>query len=220
VTPPRFILGIDVGQAHDFTALVILERVGAELHARHIERLPLGTSYPDQVARIAALVDSSQLGQNVLVAVDGMGVGRAVVDLLREALRPFHAPLVAITITGGASATRVGSLWTVPKRDLVASAQVALQTKQLKIAAGLPAAQTLVDELTAYRLTISDDGRDTFGNGRSAPNDDLVLALALGVYTANRRIRRTRITHAGPELSPRRQIAERYDGVIGVGLFR
>ncbi len=91
---------------------------------------------------------------------------------------------MAITITGGAAASRGGTRWSVPKRDLVAAAQVALQSKRLKIAASLPAAQLLVDELTAYRVTISDAGRDSYGNGRESVNDDLVLALSLAVYTA------------------------------------
>jgi len=35
----RFVLGVVLGQAHDFTALVVLERAGTELHAHHLERL-------------------------------------------------------------------------------------------------------------------------------------------------------------------------------------
>jgi hypothetical protein len=71
----RFVLGVDLGQANDYTALVVLERVGKELHARHIERLRLGTSYPAQVARIVDLVSSPELARDVTVAVDGTGVG-------------------------------------------------------------------------------------------------------------------------------------------------
>ena len=71
-------LGVDLGQAHDYTALVVLERTENELHARHIERLPLGMSYPRQVERIAALVGSPELAQDALGAVDGTGVGRVM----------------------------------------------------------------------------------------------------------------------------------------------
>jgi phage FluMu gp28-like protein len=196
VTDRRFVLGVDLGQANDFTALVVLERVDDELHARHIERLRLGTSYPRQVERIVALVDSPELAHDVLVAVDGTGVGRAVVDLLRDALKPLGTPLVAVTITAGSTATRVGSRWSVPKRDLVAAAQVALQTKTLKIASQLPTAQLLVDELTAYRVKVSEDGRDSYSNGRDQPNDDLVLAASLAVYAATKRTGR-RMVHGG-----------------------
>ncbi len=197
----RFVLGVDLGQANDYTALVVLERVENELDARHVERLPLGVSYPRQVERVAALVSSPQLAHDVLVAVDSTGVGRAVVDLLRAALVPVRTPLTAITITGGATASRDGSRWSVPKRDLIAAAQVALQTRQLKIAAALPTAQLLADELAAYRVTVSDDGRDTYGNGRETPNDDLVLALCIASYAATRPRRRRRITHVGLEPS-------------------
>jgi len=193
----RFVLGVDLGQAHDYTALVVIERAETELHARHIERLPLATPYPDQVDRVAELVSSPELARDVLVAVDGTGVGRAVVDLLRTALKPFRTPLVAVTITGGTATSRVGSRWSVPKRDLIAAAQVVLQTKRLKIAAGLPTAQTLVDELTAYRVKVSEDGHDSYGNGRDAPNDDLVLATAIAVYATTQK-RGARVVHAGP----------------------
>ncbi len=220
--PPRFVLGIDLGQARDYTALVVLERVGNELHARHIERLPLGLSYPDQVARIAELVGSPPLARNVLVAVDGTGVGRAVTDLLREALGPLRTPLVAITITGGTVASRSGSRWSVPKRDVIGAAQIALQTKRLKIASALASAQTLVDELSAYRVTINDDGRDSYGNGRESPNDDLVLALAIGTYAIANPRTRTRITHVGLEESLQSQHERPYvlDGALDNRLFR
>jgi phage FluMu gp28-like protein len=195
----RFVLGLDLGQTNDFTAMVVLERAENELHARHIERLPLGISYPRQVERVAALVGSPQLAHDVLVAVDSTGVGRAVVDLLRAALVPLGTPLTAITITGGSTASHVGSKWSIPKKDLIGAAQIALQSQVLKIASALPTAQLLADELAAYQVKISEDGRDTYGNGREAPHDDLVLALAIATYAATRPRRRTRITHAGLE---------------------
>jgi phage FluMu gp28-like protein len=217
---PRFVVGVDLGQAHDYTALVVVERVGEELQARHIERLPLGVTYPNQVRRIAALVSNPELARDVLVAVDGTGVGRAVVDLLREALRASRTPLVAVTITGGITASHKKSRWSVPKRDLIGGAQVALQAKRLKIASSLEGAQLLADELTAYRITISEDGRDSFGNGREAPNDDLVLALSIGVYASGRRVGGARIVHAGPDKSFERPRGEVEVGVLGYGSFR
>jgi hypothetical protein len=218
---------VDLGQANDYTALVVLERVENQLHVRHVERLPLGMSYPNQVERVAALVGSHELAHDVLVAVDSTGVGRAVVDLLRAALVPLRTPLTAITITGGSAASRDGSRWTIPKRDLIAAAQVALQTRMLKIASALPTAQLLVDELAAYQVKVNDDGRDTYGNGRDAPNDDLVLALSIATYVATRPRKRRRITHVGLEPPP--GIGSHFvptgsrfvpDGVIPPDIFR
>jgi hypothetical protein len=217
---PRFFLGVDLGQAHDFTALVVLERSGTELHVRHAERLVLGMSYPDQVERVAALVGSPELAHDVLVAVDSTGVGRAVVDLLRVALVPLRTPLTAITITGGSTASHVGSKWSIPKKDLIGAAQIALQSRVLKIASALPTAQLLADELAAYQVKISEDGRDTYGNGREAPNDDLVLALAIATYTATRPRKRRRITHVGLEPPLGRRRTDFPDGVIPDYIFR
>ena len=47
-------------------------------------------------------------------------------------------------------------------------------------------AGALVEELMAYQVTIGASGHDTYGNDwRQAPHDDLVLALAIGVYVAD-----------------------------------
>jgi hypothetical protein len=51
MTTSRFVLGVDVDQAHEYTVLVVIERVAEELHARHIERLPLDTPYPKQTGQ-------------------------------------------------------------------------------------------------------------------------------------------------------------------------
>ena len=217
---PRFVLGVDIGQAHDYTAMVILERAGVELHVRHAERLPLGMSYPTQTDRVAALLASPELARDVQVAVDSTGVGRAVLDLLQEALRPLQTPLTGITITSGTTASRKGSRWLIPKRDLIAAAQVAIQSKRLKIAAAIPSAQLLTDELSAYRVKVTDDGRDTFGNGRDAPNDDLVLALAIAIYVASRPRKRAHITHVGPEPSVGVRRALVPDVIISDYIFR
>lgn len=52
----------------------------------------------------------------------------------------------------------------MPKQDLIAAAQVALQTKRLRIASGLPSARLLIEELAAYRVKVSEDGMDSYGN--------------------------------------------------------
>ena len=139
---------------------------------------------------------------------------------LQAALRPFRTHLVSVTITGGVTSSRIGSRWSVPKRDLIGATQVALQTRQLKIASALPTAQTLADELAAYKVTVSDDGRDSYGNGREAPNDDMVLALAIGTYVGTQRRTRTRITHSGSDDPPSQRGPFIPDTVILDTIFR
>jgi hypothetical protein len=202
-----FIMGVDLGQQRDYSAIVLLE-VGMHdtgktkqastrdglltrpvpimerrYAARHIERLALGTSYPAQVARLVALkVHLEREQHTVKLVVDQTGVGRPVVDMLRAAkLKP-----VAVTITGGDSVTRDGSDYRVPKRDLVSTVQVLFDTDRLKIARALPEAQTLIDELLAFKVSISLKGHDSYGNDvgrwREGAHDDLVLATALAVW--------------------------------------
>jgi hypothetical protein len=148
----------------------------------------MGTPYPAQVARVKALHDrlKAEAGQPSLLVVDQTGVGRPVVDMLRAAeLKP-----VAVTITGGDSASRDGLDYRVPKRDLVSVVQVLLQAERLKIARALPEAQTLTSELLAFKVSISLKGYDSYGNDqgswRENPHDDLVLAVALAAWYGER----------------------------------
>ena len=54
------VIGVDIGQKHDPTALAVVERQerdGEDHHVvRHLERLPLGTPYPAVAERLAAVV--------------------------------------------------------------------------------------------------------------------------------------------------------------------
>jgi hypothetical protein len=213
---PLYILGVDLGQAQDFTALGVLERTQIdtgkvevehgpvsyssyggfhvqttktpvyENHyaARHLERLPIGTSYPAQVARIKELHDrlKADTKKTPLLVVDQTGVGRPVVDMLRAAeLSP-----AAVTITGGDAVSRDGRDYRVPKRDLVSVVQVLLQAERLKIASSLKEAATLTVELLAFKVSINLRGHDSYGNDagmwRENPHDDLVLAVALAAW--------------------------------------
>lgn len=221
---PLYILGVDLGQAQDYTALTVLERSEVETGktrvrrdlmshsysfcgitgkslsapqrvpveavtenhyaARHLERLPIGTPYPTQVARVKELHDRLKADTDTapLLVVDQTGVGRPVVDMLRAAeLSP-----VAVTITGGDAVTQDGGDYRVPKRDLVSVVQVLLQSERLKIAKGLKEAQTLTSELLAFKVSISLKGHDSYGNDvgpwRENPHDDMVLAVALACW--------------------------------------
>lgn len=182
-----YLIGLDLGQAADYTALAIARRVGEGEAATYelpwLERYPLGTGYPAIVravtARVAALAAREPATLRALV-VDHTGVGRAVWDLLVRARPP--ASLVAVTITGGDRAAREGDLWRVPKRDLVGAAQVLLQGRRLRIAAALPEAGALTAELLNFRVTITASAHDTYGAWREGDHDDLVLAVALACW--------------------------------------
>jgi hypothetical protein len=174
-------VGLDLGQAADYTALAVVEWTPDALKVRHLQRFPLGTVYPAIVNAVADLM--SRLPEYPALAVDATGVGRPVVDLLRaNGLRP-----VAVTITGGDSATHDGMDWRIPKRDLVGAVAVGLQTGRLKIASGLPDAATLTRELLNFKVTIDPKtAHDSYSSWRESDHDDLVLAVALAVWSAER----------------------------------
>ena len=53
-------------------------------------------------------------------------------------------------------------------------------------------------------MKISDEGSASYGNGREAPNDDLVLACAMGCYVATRPAKSARMVAGGRLGQPER----------------
>jgi hypothetical protein len=224
-----YVVGLDLAQMVDHTALAVVERVeevvtedlealgslagrrgestervvGVQYHVPLLDRFPRGTSYPDIVTHVRSLVMRSSLhtgpaavewvsvgpgggrmpsswtsrDRSPTIVVDATGVGRAVLDMLRRAgLKPK-----AVTIHGGNVVTSANGEWRVPKRDLVAAVQVALQTGKLKIARRLPLAPLLIEELLNFRVTITETAHDAY-EARQGKHDDLVLALAIALW--------------------------------------
>lgn len=193
-----FVISADLGQANDYTAISILERITTgegvlgyrgegeiAYHLRHLERPPRGTEYPEVVDRLIALFKSAQLKDaEKAVVIDLTGVGRPVFDMMRKA--GFYHSLNAISITGGGTVNFIDGHFNVPKRDLVTTLQVFLQNGTMKIAKGIKEADALIEELANFQVKITDSGRDVYG-GRSGVHDDLVLSVAMAAWLAGRR---------------------------------
>ena len=195
-----FTWGVDLGQSVDYTAVVVVEafptwrKIGRDavpdlpltsLVCRKVDRFPLRTSYQD-IARIIGERIQSELTKKreTFLVLDHTGVGRAAAEMFRGL-----APLL-ITITGGNEVQQgaFGNELRVPKRDLIAAAQVPLQNGTLKIIRDkdkrmAAMTDTLTSELTSFTVKISDNGRDVY-NGREGVHDDLVLACALACWGA------------------------------------
>ena len=189
-----FTVGLDLGQAQDYTAAAVVERVRPDAgddpppepakpkyHLRHAQRFELGTPYPQQVRRVEELMQSGPLAGRCQLVVDQTGAGRPVVDLFREAgLKP-----VGVTITGGAgdASRQGGQNYRVPKRQLVSTVQALLQTGRLKFAEGLALSGVLAEELQKFRAKINvGTGHTSFEHWRERDHDDVVLALALACW--------------------------------------
>jgi hypothetical protein len=184
-----YVLGLDLGKSQDYTALCGLDVYDSREkpkealhHCRHLQRFKLGTSYPHIVSAVRELCLREPLRSNKpLLAIDGTGVGNAVVDLFRQT--PINATLKPVLIHGGDKATNEDGIWRVPKRELVGCVQVALQTGRLKIAGELPDVGILTQELQNFQVSISETGFDSY-EARVGKHDDYVLSVAIALWIA------------------------------------
>lgn len=153
-----------------------------ELRVLGLQRLPLGTSYPEQCQRLAVMMSHAHL-HDAKVFLDATGVGKPVADLFKAA-GIKHVP---VWITGGREEQPHDSGgFTVPKLLLISRLQAALHSGELKIAAKLPEAAAFTRELQEFRVSWTTAGHAQFG-ARQGAHDDLVLAAALAVYGATRK---------------------------------
>jgi hypothetical protein len=198
----RYVLGVDLGQSTDPTAVcalhwrrepldsfsvtegstvVLLQDCREYLDVRHLQRLPLGMAYPEQVQTVADLLSRPPL-RGADLAIDETGVGRPVGDMFDQAgLAP-----VRVTITAGNSESEAGSRrWHVGKSQLVSLVDARLHSGELRFAAELQDAPILKDELRDFRRKLSDTGRASYA-ARAGAHDDLVLAVAIAVWAVQR----------------------------------
>lgn len=185
-------LGLDVGQAADYTAInadeVTMEKVGVDdwgnklfdiVHRiRHVERFALGISYPLMAERVLKMLENPLL-KDCKLAIDATGVGRPVVDMLRVAKQHLYP----VVITGGVSETfdQDTGFWHIPKRELVSKVQVVLGNGRLRFAK-LPENEIIKREFYNFKLKINNKGHDTYEAWRDGDHDDLVLSVALSVW--------------------------------------
>lgn len=159
-----------------------LQRERDEALGRHPlpeERFELGTDYSEIASRVRETISAPPIENDYLLAVDETGVGGAVVEQLKARGVRFRG----VTITGGREEKRhERGRYSVPKKDLVARAQVLLQNKRLKIVPQLPHARTLVDELVNFRVKQAAAGRESYEAWRENDHDDLVFALCLAAW--------------------------------------
>jgi hypothetical protein len=106
-----------------------------------------------------------------------------VVDSLSRAGLPCE--IVSVTITAGQKETRTGSNYSVPKQNLIAGLQLALEHDELRIARDLREAGPLIREMLSVRVQ-SGFSKVRIGADGYGEHDDLVIALALACWRARR----------------------------------
>lgn len=197
-----YIIALDVGQAQDYSAMVVLHRVwwrkgqNPRVDAPRlwheiptIIRWPLGTIYPrivEDVYETFRLFEETMAAWGTALVVDAGGPGRPVIDLLRaKGLRP-----IGVTITGGnlPHEREDGSL-TVPKRDMCTALVVAAQSGEIAVAKGLPEAKEFQKEVAAFGYTVNKKtGSMSYESIVAETHDDMVAAAALGLWYSTTRL--------------------------------
>lgn len=187
----RFVLAADLGQSSDPTAIAVLQHnlvtrrhwrgmveKSETFDVRHLERLPLGLSYVEQVNRVAQLLARPPLNNGCAFVIDGTGVGRAVADLFDD----IGTKPIKVTITAGNEQSDQGDRrWHVPKGLLISALDARLHTGEMRFAADLQDAPAMAEELKDFRRHVSAAGRYSY-DARTGKHDDLVLACALALW--------------------------------------
>ena len=181
-------IGVDIGQRTEPSAVCVAEtedRPGlhgrTEYHylVRHLERLPIGTTFPalaDRTAEVAARV-VEWTAESPFVYLDATGLGQSVVDLFTA--RILGARVVAVYFNHGDRRLRVDHKEVhLGKAFMVARLQTLLQSDCLHLPR-MPDAEALAKDLREFEIQVREDANDRYGAFRVGARDDLVTALGL-----------------------------------------
>lgn len=206
---PRFeyVLGVDLGQSIDPTALVLAERecfetgehepvkgkiegatnwrreLAVRFRFRAMATLPLGTVYQDAVAEIAARFKQTRQNGKIWLVFDETGA-RAAGDMIRAEI----PDAVGCTLTASESDQRGDNRrWSVSKANMVTALFAAIENREVTAAENLADWDTFKAHLVDLRRKISNLGHMSF-NAREGAHDDYVTAAGLAFWYAKNRL--------------------------------
>jgi hypothetical protein len=188
------VIGLDIGQRRDPTAICVAEaerrpvgkRMDFHFLIRHLERLPLGTTYPVIAQRLVRIEGRliQKTAQPPDLFVDATGVGQPVVDLLQDELP--RSRVIAVYFTYGDRRTEEESdSVTLGKAYLVSRLQTLLQTGRLHLPRSREA-EILAQELLDYQIRVDEKANERYGDFKVGSHDDLVTAMGLAVQAEPR----------------------------------
>lgn len=192
----KLVIGLDLGQATDHSALAAVEKVPLpkpvfrrryRYVVRMLEEMPLGVSYPDQVRRVVEAVRHPAL-KGSRMGVDYTGVGRPVFDMLKEARPPVILYPMLTTSGHAVSFDEDTREFHVPKTEQVSLLQVLTQAGLIVVHEKLAAGPRFAEQLKRYKVRITRAKNEVFG-ADGGSNDDLVSAVMtacwLGEHTGS-----------------------------------
>lgn len=218
-------VGLDIGRATDHSALCVVARriektdpstidfkdIFQRYYVVYLRRFPLDTEYEivenetERVWKLPELVPTHNW-----CVVDQTGVGAPIV----EALRKRHIPVNGIVITAGNTVSNPApNEWHVPKPALVTNLAKLVQGGRLKVLEGVENWQELKEELGTFGYKVNRETANvTYESLVERVHDDLVIAVALSVWFAERNI-------PSPTWPRRRaHIAEKYNPLAKASL--
>ena len=194
----HFIISVDLGFAAEPTALAVVEPASRYFYdpphstdighensfaVVHLERFPPGTGYPAIVERVREICkDKAKIPEHDLL-LNITAVGRPLFQLFRDN-KLFVRPFV---ILNGSAEKWAGPGRAIPKKNLVSTTQIILQSKRLRVAPKLELGKSLFDDLLAFRMN-PPRITDPIEAMRENPNDDLVFAVSLACWWGERRL--------------------------------
>jgi hypothetical protein len=92
--------------------------------------------------------------------------------------------LTPVTLSSGHVTLHERGGYIVPKKEIVGTLQVLLQTRRLHVARDLPDAPMFLRELETFRVHVTTAGSDATEAWREGINDDLVFAVGLAAWAA------------------------------------
>jgi len=157
--------GLDLGKLQDYSALVVLQKTQDHLNAVYTYQFPLQTPYSEVINTIAAADEKFQFKK--LIA-DQSGIGEPILESLQD--------------QGVASAEGL-TLTQDSKTELLTYLKLAMEQNGL----ALPYNKNLCQQINDQQYSYSKNGKLTFNHPPNT-HDDMLWALALGVYAAKTQV--------------------------------
>lgn len=199
-----YYIGVDIGQAYDYSAIAGLkvhqrfreksslpgtiqyehepQMIVSNYQLKILEQIPIGTKYQEIVRMLQKITEHIEIARAHYLIVDMTGVGRPVVEMMRDAgLAP-----IGVQITSGYAIGENDYGYNVPKKDIVATLLTIYQNGRIEEPEDNEFVPIFEEQLKSFHYKINPRGHETFQAERESIHDDLVLAVALAAWYAER----------------------------------
>lgn len=189
----RYWLGVDLGQANDFTAICAImdERLPTVIDGRvkigPRERTVVfadkfrGVSYTDVVQHLNRLRNAPPFAGKTELAIDASSLGRVVSDQLWDQGVPHHA----IQMTAGQEWNRKGRYINASKTHMIETTSVLFSAGDLTFAEGLPLRKEIESDIASFSLTTTAAGNQVITQSRNASgHGDLGISLIVAAWAS------------------------------------